>query len=111
LVFFSSGRRSTFLLNFEFRFLHFFLPSDFTAHFGIMPTSDVPVRLKFQFRDEKRKRARHLQSAQSAIQKYFTVHIQRELVDLTDASRKTVGELASVKLPMIAFIVSISLPV
>ena len=77
-----------------------------------MPTSEVLARSKFQFRNGKRKRARQLQSAQSAIQKNFTVHIQRELVDLTDVSRKTEGELASVKkLPMIAFNVLISLPV
>ena len=112
MVFFSSGRRPTFLHIFEFRFLHFFVHSDFTAHFGIMPTSEVLARSKFHFRNGNRKRARQLHSSQSAIQKNFTVHIQRELVDLTDVSRKTEGDLASVKnLSMIAFNALISLPV
>ena len=71
-----------------------------------------PCSIEVSFSQWKEKTCRQLHSSQSAIQKNFTVHIQRELVDLTDVSRKTEGDLASVKnLSMIAFNALISLPV
>ena len=62
-----------------------------------MPPSDSSVPSKSQIRNEKRKRARQLQSVRSTIQKIFTHRLQKELVELTDAHKKTVAELTCVK--------------
>ena len=97
MVFFSSGRRSALRLNFELIFLYFVLQLDSLRYFGIMPPSDSSVPSKSQIRNEKRKRARQLQSVRSIIQKNFTDRLQKELVELTHAHKKTEAELTCVK--------------
>jgi hypothetical protein len=97
LVFFSSGRRSALRHNFERSFLFFVLQLEFLRFLGIMPPSDSSVPSKSQIRNEKRKRARQLQSVRSAIQKIFTNRLQKELVDLTIAHKKSEAELTCVK--------------
>ena len=62
-----------------------------------MPPSDSPVPSRSQIRNEKRKRARQLQSVRSTIQKIFTDRLQKDLVELTNAHKKTVAELTCVK--------------
>uniref|UniRef100_A0A7S0MZ62 Uncharacterized protein n=1 Tax=Cryptomonas curvata TaxID=233186 RepID=A0A7S0MZ62_9CRYP len=63
-----------------------------------MPPSDAPAVSKSQIRNEKRKRARQLLSVRSIIQKNNTARIEKELIALTDISKKTEGELARVKI-------------
>jgi hypothetical protein len=63
-----------------------------------MPPSDSPALSKSQIRNEKRKRARQLNSVHSILQKNHTAHIEKKLTALTDASKRTEGELASVKI-------------
>ena len=97
MVFFSSVEGSTLRYKFEFSFLHVVLQSYFRHSFGIMPPSDASAPSKSHIRNEKRKRARQLQSVRSTLQKNFTNSLQTELVDLTFAHKKTEAELACVK--------------
>ena len=97
MVFFSSGRRSALRHKFELPFLYFVLQLDFLRSLGIMPPSDSPVPSRSQIRNEKRKRARQLQSVRSTIQKIFTDRLQKDLVELTNAHKKTEAELTCVK--------------
>ena len=62
-----------------------------------MPPFVSSAPSKSQIRNEKRKRARQLQSVRSTIQKSFTIRLQKELVDLTKAHKKSEAELACVK--------------
>ncbi len=79
--------------------LHLDLHSDFQLRlFGTMPPSDAPAPSKSQIRNEKRKRARQLLSVRSIVQKNYTARIEKELIELTDVSKKTEGELVSVKI-------------
>ena len=61
------------------------------------PCDDSSAPSKSHIRNEKRKRARQLQSVRSDIQKFFTNRLQKELIDLTFAHKKTEAELARVK--------------
>ena len=63
-----------------------------------MPPSDSSVPSRSQIRNEKRKRARQLQSVRSTIQKNFTDRLQKDLVELTNAHKKTEAELTCVKI-------------
>ncbi len=62
----------------------------------VMPTSAVPS--KSQICNEKRKRARKLQSITSTIQKNQIVRLGEELTDLKSESSKTIGVLSDVKI-------------
>ncbi len=58
----------------------------------------VSALSKSQIRNQKRKHARQLQSIHSTIQKNHTACIETELVVSNDVLKKTVGELATVKI-------------
>jgi hypothetical protein len=96
---FSSGRCSSSLLKFGIHFLYTFFVSDsiFLSPFGIMPPSIALTPSKSQIRNEKRKRARQLQSVKSELQKNHIARIESDLSASIHSVNKIKGEFAVVK--------------
>ena len=63
-----------------------------------MPPSDAPALSKSQIRNRQRKRERQLHSSRSLVQKNHVARLEKELVVLNDAAKKTEGELACTKI-------------
>jgi hypothetical protein len=62
-----------------------------------MPPSNAPVHSKSQIRNEKRKRARQLQSVKTELLKNHISRIEKDLSASIHSSCQTRGELAVVK--------------
>jgi hypothetical protein len=62
-----------------------------------MPPAVNPVLSKSQSRNDRKKRARLLHTVNSLIQKNHIAHIEKELSEKIEASKKVQGELALVK--------------
>ncbi len=94
MVFFSSGRWSCPRPYFGLLFLHLVLRPDprYHASFNVLALSNSLSR------NAKKRKSSHLQSVQLAIQKNHAERIEKELVALHDAAKKTKGEVASAKM-------------